>query len=174
MHFFEVLAQRRSVRRFRARAVEPDKLQAILDAAAAAPSAGNLQAYEILVLANLDQEARREVIEAGYQQDLLTSAPALLVFCADSERSREPYGERGASLFALQDATVAAAYAQLAATALVLGSCWVGAFDEDRMRTLLRLPARLRPVAILAIGYAAEQPERPARRSTNELVRQYA
>jgi nitroreductase len=174
MHFFELLAQRRSIRRFRPRAVEPDKLQAILDAAAAAPSAGNRQAYEIVVLANLDEEARHEVVEAGYRQDLLTSAPTLLVFCADPERSREPYGERGASLFALQDATVAAAYAQLAATALALSSCWVGAFDEDRIRILLRLPARLRPVAILAIGYAAEQPERPARRSANELVRQYA
>jgi nitroreductase len=174
MHFFELLAQRRSVRRFRTRAVEPDKLQAILDAAAAAPSAGNLQAHEIVVLANPDAASRQAVFEAGYHQDLLTSAPTLLVFCADAERNREPYGERGASLFALQDATIAAAYAQLAATALDLGSCWVGAFDGVRLSSLLRLPERLRPVAIIAIGYAAEQPERPPRRSANELVRRYA
>jgi nitroreductase len=174
MHFFELLAERRSVRRFRIREVEADKLQAIVDAAAAAPSAGNLQAYEIVVLAKLDDASRQAVLEAGYHQDLLASAPALLIFCADAERNRESYGERGTSLFALQDATLAAAYAQLAATALGLGSCWVGAFDEDRMRSLLGLPERLRPVAVIAIGYAAEHPARAPRRSANDLVRRYA
>jgi len=174
MHFFEVLSQRRSIHRFRPRAVEADKLQALLDAAAAAPSAGNLQAYEIVVLANPDAPTRRALAEAALHQELFESAPTLLIFCADAERSRSEYGERGASLFAVQDATLAAAYAQLAATALDLGSCWVGAFDEDRMRTLLRLPPGLRPVAVIAIGHAAEQPARPPHRSIKDLVRRYA
>lgn len=174
MDFSEVLARCRPVRRFEARPVEAETLQAIFDATAAAPSAGGLQAYEIVALTGLDAGQRLALDEIARGQECLESAPALLVFCADGERGRERHGERGASLFALQDATVAAAYAELAATALGLGSCWVETFDEDVLRSLLRLPARLRPVAVIAIGHAAEQPDQVPRRSADGLVRKYA
>ena len=174
MDLFEVLARRRPVRRFETRPVEPEHLQAILDAAAAAPSAGGLQAYEIVVLTDLDAGQRLALDEAACGQELLESVPAVMIFCADGERSRERHGERGASLFALQDATVAAAYAELAATALGLGSCWIETCDEDVLRSLLRLPARLRPVAVIAVGCPAEQPDREPRRPADDLVRKYA
>jgi len=138
-----VAAQRRPVRRFETRPVEPEKLQAIFDAAAAAPSAGGLQAYEIVVLADLDAGQRLALDEAACGQELLESVPVVMIFCSDGERSRERYGERGAFLFALQDATMAAAYAELAATALGLGSCWMETFDEDVLRSLAAAPCAI-------------------------------
>lgn len=94
----------------------------------------------------------------------------MLVFCASSELSRCKYGERGKFLYCIQDATIAASYAQLAATAQGLASCWVGAFDEAAVAAVLRAPRRLRPVVIMPIGYAAEAPDRPQRRAFDELV----
>jgi nitroreductase len=75
------------------------------------------------------------------------------------------------SCFCLQDATIAAAYTQLAATQEKLGSCWVGAFDDDDVSESLGAPAHLRPVALMPLGYAAEMPERPPRRALSQLVR---
>ncbi|GGG36110.1 NADH dehydrogenase [Caldovatus sediminis] len=166
--FFEVVAARRSARAFLARPIEPAALRSVLEAMVEAPSAGNLQAYRVILVET--RETRNALAEAAHGQDFVAAAPTVLVFCADAPRSRARYGERGAALFALQDATIAASYAQLAATALGLGSCWVGAFDEARVARLLRLAAGVRPVAILALGHAAERPPRPPRRPVEALV----
>jgi nitroreductase len=169
MQFFDVVERRRSVRKFAARQIEPDDLDAILAAARLAPSAGDCQAYSIAVTETEGMKARLAVA-AG--QDFIAEAPFVLVFAADPERSAKNYGERGASLFSVQDATIAAAYAQLAATALGLATCWVGAFDETRVAELCGLTAiGLRPVALLPLGYADETPERTARRPLDGLVR---
>jgi nitroreductase len=89
---------------------------------------------------------------------------------SDPQRSAAHYAARGERLFSIQDATIAASHAQLAATALGLGSCWVGAFDNRRVAQIIGSPAHLRPVCMLAIGYAAEQPGRTPRRPLSELV----
>jgi nitroreductase len=78
---------------------------------------------------------------------------------------------RGATLFSIQDATIAAAYAQLAATALNLASCWVGAFDDARVAAILGAPSRLRPVALMPIGQPAEKLKPRSRRPLSELVK---
>ena len=95
--------------------------------------------------------------------------PLALVFCAHPARL-EKFGERGAKLYCVQDATIACAYAQLAATALGLSSAWIGRFDEDVVRRAIGASADLLPVAILPIGYAAEMPEIKPRRALEDLV----
>lgn len=169
MTFRELIAARRSVRSYKGLPVEPEKLQAILDAAIAAPSAGDLQSFEVVIVE--EGAGKSALAKAASGQGFLASAPLLLVFCADVERGRSQYGDRGAQLFALQDATIAATYAQLAAAAEGLGSCWVGAFDDARVREVLAIPDRLRPIAILAVGYPAELPEPRTRRNLNDLLR---
>jgi nitroreductase len=81
----------------------------------------------------------------------------VLVFCAAPDRAAK-YGERGRTLYALQDATIAVVHAQLTATALGLATCWVGAFDEAAVVQSLQLPSGLRPVVLLPVGYPAEAP----------------
>jgi nitroreductase len=149
-------------------AVETAKLDKILAAAAAAPSAGNLQAYEIVVVRQA--ATRSSLAEAAHGQTFLAQAPVVLVFLADPASSAARYAVRGQGLFCVQDATIAATHAQLAATALGLCSYWVGAFDDRRVGQVLAAPERLLPVCLLAIGYGAEQPERTSRRHLADLV----
>ena len=168
MDFFEATDKRRSVRAFRAAPVEEAKLQQVLAAANQAPSAGNLQAYEIYLVRRPEQ--RRELARAALSQEFIAQASLALVFCAHPARSQPRYRERGASLYAVQDATIACTFAMLAATALGLGSVWVGAFDEAGVRRVIGVKDDLRPVAILPLGYAAERPETRSRRALDEMV----
>ncbi len=168
--FFEVVANRRSVRAFARREIEPDKLRQVLAAADAAPSAGNLQAYQIYAVRQ--PAKRRALAHLCLGQMFLAEAPVDLVFCAVPDRSAAKYRARGRDLYCLQDATIACAYAQLAATALGLGSVWVGAFEEGALRRELGLPPGEVPIAVLALGYAAETPEPTARRQLDDLARE--
>ncbi len=110
----------------------------ILAAANDAPTAGNLQAYEIIIVR--DAARKRQLAAAAWHQDFVAVAPVVLVFCANPDRNRGKYGERGARLYAVQDATIAVTYAQLAATVQGLGTCWVGAFDEGAVPQILNTP----------------------------------
>lgn len=168
MDFFELIQRRRSVRVYAPAPVEEAKLRAILEAANRAPSAGNLQAYEIYLVRN--RNVRVALARAALEQWFISEAPVALVFCAHAERSAARYGRRGAQLYALQDATIACAFAMLAANALGLGTVWVGAFDEEGVRRALGAPEGHRPIAILPLGYPAEQPAATPRRSLRDLV----
>jgi nitroreductase len=169
MEFFEVLERRRSVRAFKPDEVEREKLATLLAAAGTAPSAGDCQAYEIVTV---QQPARKAALAAAAGgQEFVAAAPVVLAFVADPARSAEGYGERGASLYCVQDATIAVAYVQLAATAVGLASCWVGAFDERTAASVLKAPRGMRVIALLPLGYPDEKPIRPRRRSLEDLVR---
>jgi nitroreductase len=167
--FFETVRHRHSVRQYQTeRAIERNKLHAILESACAAPSAGDLQSYRIFVVT--DAKHRQQLSAASGHQAFIASAPVSLVFVAEGARAQSRYGARGASLFAVQDATIAASYAQLAAVAAGLGSTWVGDFDEAAVRQVLGIAADLLPVAILAMGYAAQIPEPTPRRRLDDIV----
>jgi len=176
MEFYDALRGRHSVRAYQAKEVEAVKLNRILEAARSAPSAGNLQSYEVFIVR--DEQKKRALADAAHGQGFVVEAPVVLVFCAAPERSHK-YGKRGLELYCVQDATIAAAYAWLAAVAEGLAACWVGAFDDNATLKVLNanssLASRarydtLKPVAILPIGYAAEKPEATERRALKELV----
>ncbi len=171
MELFETVNARQSVRAYQAKPVEQEQLEAILTTANRAPSAGNLQGYEILVVR--DAATKGSLAKAALNQTSIAQAPIVLVFCADPARAGAKYGGRGEHLYCVQDATVATAYAQLAATALGLATCWIGAFPEAEVAKLLGLRAGLRPVAMLPVGWPAESPPRTSRRALSELVREH-
>ncbi|NIR61305.1 MAG: nitroreductase [Gammaproteobacteria bacterium] len=136
--------------------------------ACAAPSAGDLQSYRIVVVR--DRERRRRLRALAHDQPFVSEAPVCLVFCADGLRAAERFGARGAQLYALQDATIAAAYAQLAIVAAGMGSTWIGNFDDAGMSAMFELDPEVRPVAMLSVGYPAELPDLTPRRRLEELV----
>jgi nitroreductase len=171
MNVFETIKARQSVRAYQAKEIESDKLKAILTAANEAPSAGNLQAYEIHLVR--DGKTKHALARAALGQDFIAQAPVALVFVANPVRAAARYGDRGEQLYAVQDATVAVAYAQLAATALGLATCWVGAFEDAEVSRVMNLPATQRPVAILPVGYAAETPRRTPRRALTDIVHEH-
>ena len=168
MEFFETLALRHSIRAFSSRPVEEAQIQKILEAANQAPSAGNLQAYEVYVVG--DSATRRALAQAAYGQEFLSSAPLVLVYCAHPARNAGRYGERGRRLYAPQDATIACTFSMLAVTALGLATVWVGAFDDDAVSRAIALPTGVKPVAMLPIGYAGEEPMPTTRRPLEDLV----
>lgn len=170
MDFFKVVERRHSVRGFSDVPIEPEKLHQILQTANLAPSAGNLQAYQIIVVRSPDR--RRALVSASGDQWFIDQAPIVLVFCAHPARSAPRYRERGERLYSIQDATIACAFAMLAATALGLATVWIGAFVETTVRSALNLPKDWLPVAILPVGYASEPPRPTSRRNLEDLVRE--
>ncbi len=169
--FFETVRHRHSVRSYQSDLpVEKEKLNAIIETACSAPSAGDLQAYKIVVVSN--PEKRQALSAAAHEQGFISEAPTCLIFCAEPERSAEKYGDRGRELYAIQDTTIAAAYAQLAIVAAGMASTWVGYFDESRVKDIIKLEDGLCPIAILALGYPAELPEPTTRRRLDEIVTQ--
>jgi len=131
-----------------------------------APSAGNLQAYQVRVVR--DQAKRNTLAQAAHGQGFIADSPVALVFCADPARSEQKYGKRGSELYSVQDATIAATYAMLAAVDLGLATVWIGDFDEKQVQRILETKS-IRPVAIFSLGYAAEQPQPSPRRAIEEI-----
>ena len=168
--FWDVLKRRCSVRRFDHSRDVPDKMiKTLLKAAIMAPSAGNCQPWRFIVVHQ--PEVKEALAVAAWGQFFLSQAPVVIAVCAEPARSAARYGKRGEELYCLQDTAAAAEHILLGATALGLGACWVGAFDEEQAAEALNLDDRFRPVALVAIGYAASEPSvGPPRRPLDEVV----
>lgn len=164
----EVIRRRRSVRSFREEPLPPGVLEQLLEAACWAPSAGNLQPWQFYVVRSPE---KKKQVAAAARQGFLAGAPAIVVVCALPERSAAIYGDRGRYLYCLQDTAAAVQNLLLAATSLGLATCWIGAFDEGRVRQVLGLSAEARPVALVPVGYAAGEPPTSDRRPLEAVVR---
>jgi nitroreductase len=165
----DLFAARFSCRRFRARAVPRSTVEAILDAARWAPTAGGLEPWRFVVVT--DPGARRELAGAAFNQSFIGEAPVVVVVCAVPDESARRYSERGRTLYCLQDTAAATENLMLAATARGLATCWVGAFDEGRTARMLDLAPGWRPVAIVPLGEPAEEPPRRVRRPLRDVTR---
>ncbi len=161
MNFFDLITVRQSCRSFKDKEVSKEQLDRIVAAISSAPSAGNLQAYSVKVIR--DKEVKRQLSIHASGQDFIRQAPVVLVFFSVPELSAERYGDRGTHLYCVQDATIACAYAQLAATELGLASCWVGAFQVYAVERYLKAHWSWRAIAMLPIGYAAIHSIKPLR-----------
>ena len=168
MEFSELVRQRRSVRAYEATPLDTQQLDYILAAANRAPSAGNLQAFEIYIVR--DRESRKNLAQAAFGQDFVAQAPLSLVFCTHPDRSSWRYRQRGERLYAVQDATIACTFAMLAAADLGLGTVWVGAFNDEAVSQVINAPPEHHPVAILPVGTPADQPALSGRRPLDEFV----
>ncbi len=160
--FFEVIRKRRSIRKYSEKDVEDEKINIILEHAILCQTAGNLQSYVIFVVRN--KEVKHALAKAALSQMFIAQAPLVFVVCADQNKAASVYGMRGYELYAINDASIVATYIELIACALGLGTCWVGAFDENEVRKILSLPQGVKPVAIIPCGYPAEKPKMPRKR----------
>lgn len=168
MDLWTAIERRCSTRRFKREEISPATVQKILEAAIRAPSAGNRQPWHFIVVR--DAAVKEALAQAAYGQDFVAEAPVVIVVCAEPERSASRYGTRGRELYCLQDTAAATEHILLAATALGLGCCWVGAFDEKTAAHALALPSQFRPVAMVPIGKAAEPWRRTPRRPLSEVT----
>ena len=168
MDVFEAIKNRRSVRAYTSEGVSEQDVERLIEAAMLAPSAGNIQPWGFVIVTNA--ETKRRLSDAALHQTFIEEAPVVIVVCADVERSSWGYGSRGANLYCLQDTAAATENMLLAAQALGLATCWVGAFHEDAVAKVINTPRNVRPVAIVPVGFPAEKPNPPPRRSIKELV----
>lgn len=164
----ELITGRYSVRKFSSRDIPEDTVRAIVEAARWAPTAGNLQPWFFYVVRGREH---REALASFARQGFLAQAPVCIVACVEPQRSAGAYGQRGKELYCIQDTAAAVQNMLLAAASLGLGSCWVGAFDEQKVHNYLRMPDYRRPVVIIPVGYAAgEGGGRPGRREIKEIT----
>jgi len=164
---FKILSARRSTRNFdSSKTIEQWQVDKILAAADTAPTAGNFQGFEVFYVKN--KEVKRRLVEAANNQPYV-NAPVVLVFCMDPARVKMNFRPEILAKFSLQDATLAAAYSQLAASALGLSSIWIGMINETKVKQILQ--TELRPSSILGIGYPQKNRPPKSRRNLKDLVR---
>jgi nitroreductase len=163
----ETIKKRRSIRKYLDVPVEWDKMVQILDAGRYAPFAGNLQSYKIVVVS--DKGEKRKIAEAALKQYWIETAPLLIVICGKEERMISYYGERGKA-YLLQSIAAMAENMLVAATDLGLATCWIGAFDEDKVAEAIGCPARAVPNVIIAVGYSDERVPTPPKETFESRV----
>ena len=152
MDIYETIAARKSVRAFKRDDVPEDVLCRVLEGARLAPSANNRQEWRFVVVR--DESKRQRLSQAAYGQGFVASAPVVLVCCAQTDEHRMTCGQFAYSI----DVAIAVDHLTLCAVAEGLGTCWIGAFDEDRVKEILKIPPAIRVVVLLPMGY----PQDPA------------
>ncbi len=164
MEFFDVIAKRYSVRSYKRDAVEADKLAKILDAACQAPTACNLQAFRIIVLETLQH---KEALKKVYPGEWFAEAPYVLAVCSFPEKSwRRSDGKNYSDV----DCAIVMDHITLAATALGLGTCWIGAFNPQAAQEVFQLDKTMSPVVLTPLGYPNDPEREKRRKPVGELV----
>lgn len=180
LHFFmdpekllHLIKGRRSVRSFDQNYQIPSQvLDSLVEAARWAPSAGNLQPLEIILISN--EDTKLSLVSAAYGQEFLDHCSIVMVMAANIPRTEAKYKERGKNLYCLQDVAAATQNVLLLVHAMELGSCWVGAFNEQEVSRICKLPKEVRPIVMIAIGKpdAKYEPIIRPRRAVDEFVHQ--
>jgi len=168
MNVLEAIKGRRSIRAFKSQNVSEEIIKKLVDAARWAPSAGNIQPWEFIIVRK--PEIKRRLVEVALGETFIEEAPVVIVVCANEDRSSQGYGIRGKTLYCIQDTAAAIQNLHLVAYSLGLGTCWIGAFREEEAREILNIPYGVRPVAIVPVGYPAEAPSIPSRRPINQIA----
>lgn len=168
MDIFQVIKDRRSIRKYTDRPVEQEKIEQVLEAARLAPSWKNLQCWRFLVLR---EAAKKEAILGAFPDDnpgkkAIAQAPAVIVICADPDES----GVENGIEYYIADTAIAFTHLCLAAHAIGLGTCWMGWYDEAVVKNALGIPGGLRVVGITPIGYPDQEPKPRPRKELCDIT----
>ncbi len=168
MDLQDAISKRRSIRTYKNQPLSQGVLEALLEAARQAPSAGNIQPWEIVVAST--SQTKHALSQAAYEQTSIEEGSVVLVVCADERRAAQRYGERGRTQYCLQDTAAAIQNILLTACSMGLGTCWIGAFKEKEVAKVIHAPPGVRPVALIPVGYPNESPPARPRRSVSEIM----
>lgn len=146
------IQSRTSVRRYSSKPIPENDLKEILETGFSAPSAGNCQPWRVVVVKNKTRKDQLAI--AAFGQSFIAEAPVLLVICAVPHESAQRYKERGATLYVIQDTAALTQNILLASHAFGYATCWIGAFNEIEVSKVIQVPAGMRPVSMVPIGYA--------------------
>lgn len=164
MALLEEILNRRSIKHFKSKPVEKEKLERVLEAGRLAPSAKNRQEWRFVVI---QKEALREKVkEAAFGDEKAGQAPVVIVLCTTNIEYIMPNGQLSYPI----DLAFAAAYMTLQAVAEGLGTCCLSTFDEQMIRDMITVPYSMRVVLLLLLGYPEEIPEPTPRKPLKRIV----
>ncbi len=147
MNVVDAIRMRKSVRSYSGKPVEDEKVSSILEAARLAPSASNRQEWRFVIVR--DADARKRLAEAAKGQTFVGEAPVLVVACAETDGHVMRCGQLCYPI----DVAIALDHMTLIAVESGLGTCWIGAFDERKVKEILGIPEKIRVVALMPLGY---------------------
>lgn len=154
MNINEAVITRKSIRHYiKEKPPDEESMKAVLDLTRYAPSAGNCKG---VVCSIIRKDGLISELSRAANQGWIDTAPVVIVVCADISAT-QCYGKRGFELYSIQNSAIVGTYILLSATANGLGSCWVGAFDEEQVRNILNLEESLRPMALITVGYEKKE-----------------
>ena len=165
MNVLDAIRERRSVRAYEEKPVEQEKLTRVMEAARLAPSASNRQEWRYVIV--MDKAMREKLCVAAGNQTFLKEAPVVIVGCAETDNHRMRCGQPCYPI----DVAISMEHIALQAVEEGLGTCWIGAFDEDVVKKALNIPAKVRVVELMPLGYPADGPSTKSRLSTEEIIR---
>ncbi len=159
MSLIDVVLDRRSIRHYEQKEISKDILDKILEAGRHAPSAANKQPWHFIVLTN--SEIKKE-LSGGLFNRFIKDAPVTIVGCAHKDLIAGKWSIVSTAI-ALQNMVVAA-------WAMGIGSCWIGDFNEEKVKKLLNIPKSWNVIALISFGYPAERPRPGKKKSLEEIV----
>ncbi|MGI6632294.1 MAG: nitroreductase family protein [Bacillota bacterium] len=157
MDVFEAIANRRSIRAYKNEPVPAESLERILEAARVAPTAANRQEFKFVVVT--DEGMRKALASACNNQTFVGDAGVVIAACAINPERR----------FHAVDVAIAVDHMTLAAHALGLGTCWIGAFSEEKVKELLGIPEGVKVVCVLPVGVPAKEGVMRSRKAKEDL-----
>lgn len=165
MELMEAIRTRRSIRHYRPQVVERDKLLRVLEAGRLAPSARNEQEWRYIVVE--DASMRQKLMQVASYQSFVAEAPVVIVACAETDGRMMQCGQLAYPI----DVAISIDHITLKAVEEGLGTCWIGAFDADRVKELLNIPDSIQVVGLLTLGYPTKIPNPRTRLSLEEIMR---
>ncbi|MFQ5940163.1 MAG: nitroreductase family protein [Nitrososphaerales archaeon] len=168
MDFDMILRKRRMTRSFKDMKVDDLQVMKLLKNAHRAPSAGFLQQQEFIIVK--DREIKRKLAEASVGQDFIAQAPVVIVVCANTDRVVKRYGDRGVNFYSIIDGAFSSMLVLLTVVNEGLAACFVGAFEDDKVKEILKLPIHVRAIGIIPVGHANEAPEKFDRISLQKIT----
>mgnify|MGYP001447690276 CR=1 FL=1 len=157
MGVFDIIKDRRSIRTYKDERIPKDKLEKLLEAARLAPSAANRQNWKFIVVEN--EEVKKQLVTACNNQAFVGTASNVIAGIGDPAQKWHQV-----------DLAIALEHIVLEAVELGLGTCWIGAFNEDEVKKLLKIPQDKKVIALLTVGVPVESPAARPRKSLEEIV----
>jgi nitroreductase len=164
MDVMTAIRSRRSIRAYDTRGVEEEKLVRILESGRLSPSASNRQERRFVIVR--DAKTRKLLCEAARNQAFVAEAPVVIAACSVESEYMMACGQLAYPI----DTAIAVDHMTLQAVEEGLGTCWIGAFDEKKVKEILSIPDNVRVVALLPVGYPCEIPDAKPRKGLDEIV----
>ena len=164
MNVYEVIEVRRSVRSYQEKEVPEEVLTRILEAGRMAPSAGNRQPWKFVVVT--DKETRKRLGEAANNQHFVGEAPVVIAAVGLNPEKIMSCGIPADPV----DLAIAIDHMTLAAVEEGLGTCWIGAFSQEKVCEILQIPSSFKVIELLPLGYPADSPRSRVRKPLEEIV----